>query len=126
MPPLLVFGVPMMFGETQDSVSAAVSAVRQATEAGPKPWLRWLGRVALWVGKALASTAATVIVRYWLLQRQVRRSALSRTPGLAAICSATIRIVRTRAFVLGRGCAQCSRAPTMMGACAVRKAHAHP
>ena len=73
LPPLLLFGLPMMMGQTQDSVAAAGSAVRQAVGAGPKPWLRWLGRVALWVGKALASTFASVVLRYLLMQRQVRR-----------------------------------------------------
>ena len=71
VPPLLVFGLPLLLGDTSGSSRAAYEAIKQTTGSSAKPWLSWLGKTLVWVGKALLCTATSVVVRYQLLEMQV-------------------------------------------------------
>jgi hypothetical protein len=71
LPPLLIFGIPIMLGDTRETAQAAYQAVQQLAAPGRKPWLAWLGHLLMWMLKALMSTAASVILRYQFLESQV-------------------------------------------------------
>lgn len=68
IPPLLIFGIPMMMASSQDSLADAIAAIKQAQGTGGRPWLRW-ARHAVW--KALTSTAVSLVMCYQLCQVQV-------------------------------------------------------
>ena len=71
VPPLLVFGLPMLLGTSTDSLGAALDAVQQMRGTGSKPWLQWAVSVLLWIAKLALSTAASVFLRYEVLESQV-------------------------------------------------------
>jgi hypothetical protein len=71
IPPLLIFGIPMMMGASQDSVADAITAIKQAQRQGARPWLKWTGHIVGWICKALTSTALALVLRYQLCQMQV-------------------------------------------------------
>jgi hypothetical protein len=70
-PALLIFGIPMMMGSTEDSVADALAAIKQAQGTGARPLLKWARNIAVWIGKALTSTALSLVIRYQLCQAQV-------------------------------------------------------
>ena len=98
VPPLLIFGVPLALGTSRDSIQATMQAARQMAGSGHKPWLRWLGAVALWLGKALVSTLTSVVLRYEILESQVGKRPMlqflmTSQVGVAS-CEIPLRLLR--------------------------------